>query len=132
MRLFDGEDVHWDCRAHFFCAAAKAMRRILIEQARRRRRLKRGGDRRRVPLGGVEPTVPDRDEGLLDLDAALERLEELDRRKCDVVMLRYFTGLTVDETATVLGVSKRTVESEWTRARAWLFDVVSGRSCRDG
>ena len=136
LRLFVGQDVRWESRGHFFAAAANAMRRILIEDARRRRRLKRGGGRRRVQLDAVEPMAAlaggEEPELLLDLDEALKRLEKLDPRKSQVVMLRYFAGLSVLETAEILDVSSRTVEAEWSRARAWLYDAVRGSSGGEG
>jgi RNA polymerase sigma factor (TIGR02999 family) len=120
MRLVGGADVKWDNRGHFFGAAARAMRRILVERARARGRIKRGGERKRVEMVdevlAVEPEATD----LLDLDAALERLEKYDARKCEVVMLRYFAGLSIEETAAGMGLSPATVKNEWAFARAWL------------
>ncbi len=118
----------WNSRGHFFGAAAIAMRRILIERARSRNRLKRGGDRTRVDLNeDAVAADTDSDEGserLLALDAALTKLEALDERKAKVVMLRYFAGLTVEQTAMSLGVSPATVKNDWTFARAWLAQEV--------
>jgi RNA polymerase sigma factor (TIGR02999 family) len=116
----------WNSRGHFFAAAATAMRRILVERARRRRRLKHGGERARVDLedGALLSGNPSID--LVDLDDALRRLEGLDERKCRVVMLRYFAGLTIDETAEAMGVSPATVKNDWTYARAWLHRELAG------
>lgn len=128
MRLVGDGDVVWQNRGHFFGAAAQAMRRILVERARHRGRLKRGGGRARVELGdqaiGSEPPATD----LLALDDALEKLEARDKRKADVVMLRYFAGLSIEETAAALGVSPATVKNEWSFARAWLHREME----RDG
>src|SRR5262249_37748239 len=114
----DTPDRHWDGRAHFFGAAAEAMRRILVENARRKRRLKRGGDRARVPLEEAELLVPEPRENVLALDEALTELAATDRAAADLVQLRYFGGLSMPEAAQVLGVSPRTAERLWTFARA--------------
>lgn len=120
VRLAADDRTPWQDRGHFFRAAARAMRRILIEHARRRRRKKRGGGRRRVSLGAIEASSWDEPEDLLALDEALRRLERRDPRSAEVVQLRYFGGFSVPETAEALGVSERTVNREWTFARAWL------------
>jgi RNA polymerase sigma factor (TIGR02999 family) len=124
LRLVGDTNVTWDNRGHFFAAAALAMRRILVERARSRNRIKRGGGRARVELtdGALVSEPPDDD--LLILDEALERLEKYDKRKADVVMLRYFAGLSIEETAAALGVSPATVKNEWTFARAWLHREI--------
>ncbi|QDT15808.1 sigma-70 family RNA polymerase sigma factor [Alienimonas californiensis] len=109
----------WDGRGHFFAAAAEAMRRILIESARRRRSLKRGGDRQRRELGEV-PVEPDDADRLLDMDAALQKLAAEDPDLAELVKLRYFAGLSVEDTAVAMGVSPRTVKRHWSFARAWL------------
>jgi len=114
----------WHSHAQFFAAAAEAMRRILIDRARAKRARKRGGDRRRVRLESVELTL-DPPEGLLDLDDALSKLAARDRRKADLVTLRYFAGLSVAEAADVLGIAKRTAEEDWTYSRAWLFHELT-------
>jgi RNA polymerase sigma factor (TIGR02999 family) len=125
LRLVGALDLHWESRAHFFRAAALAMRRILVEQARRRRQVKRGGRLDRLPLEepacapGVEPL------DVLALDEALSRLEARDKRKADVVHLRYFAGLDVEETAGALGISAATVKNDWSYARAWLHRELS-------
>lgn len=126
LRLVGGDAPPWSGRAHFFHAAAEAMRRILIEHARSRSRLKRGGDRVRVDLEeapGAEG--PDPDE-VLAVDQAIRRLEEVDDRAADVVRLRYFAGLSVEETAKALDLSERTVMREWAYAKAWLKDALTG------
>ena len=120
MRLVGGNDVRWENRGHFFGAAALAMRRILVERARHRGRLKRGGDRARVELDENAAAIPGLSTDLVALDEALDRLAAFDKRKSDVVMLRYFAGLSIEETAAALSVSPATVKNEWTFARAWL------------
>jgi len=125
LRLFGRASESWTTRGHFFYAAGEAMRRILVERARARRRLKRGGDWERIPLGPELLSDDDRDDEILALDEALERLGRSDPRKARVVTLRFFAGLSVVETAHALDVSTRLVELEWTRARAWLLDALS-------
>jgi RNA polymerase sigma factor (TIGR02999 family) len=124
MRLLgpQGEQLRWDGRAHFFGAAARAMRRILVERARSRKRLKRGGGAGRVPLdeNAVAASTDDAGDDLLALESALDKLEALDRRKAEVVMLRYYAGLSIEQTAAALDVSPATVKNDWTFARAWL------------
>ena len=122
MRLV-GEDIHWEGREHFYAIAANQMRRILVDYARRRRAQKRGGGAGELPLEEAEQK-PDAsrapDLELLALDRGLERLAVVDERKCRVVELRFFGGMTIDETAAVLGLSHATVERELKMARAWL------------
>jgi RNA polymerase sigma factor (TIGR02999 family) len=110
----------WGGRAHFFAVAAEAMRRVLIQAARRRHAAKRGGDRRRVDLELDALPLPERPERLLALDEALDRLAASDPRKAELVKLRFFAGLTIEETAEALQLSTATVERQWTYARAWL------------
>jgi RNA polymerase sigma factor (TIGR02999 family) len=112
----------WDGRGHFFAAAAEAMRRILLDRARDRQRLKRGGRRRRQSLD-LEVLVADdgSPDDLIDLDAALGQLAQVDARSADLVKLRLYAGLTLDEAAAALGVVRRTAERDWAFARAWLF-----------
>jgi RNA polymerase sigma factor (TIGR02999 family) len=116
----------WDGRGHFFAAAAEAMRRILVENARRHR-LKRGGDRARVDLGEDEPAAPETDDDLLALDEALERLALKDKTKAELVQLRVFAGLTLAQSAEVLGLSTSTADRYWAYARAWLRIEIEGR-----
>jgi RNA polymerase sigma factor (TIGR02999 family) len=127
IRLVGREDPGWDSRGHFFAAAAEAMRRILVEQARRKGRAKHGGGRRRLDADEVDLAVEPPVEDMLALDEALSRLRERDRRKADVVMLRYFAGLTIEETAKILGVSEPTVERDWRFARLLLYDQLNPR-----
>jgi RNA polymerase sigma factor (TIGR02999 family) len=120
LRLVADPDLHWDSRSHFYAAAARSMRQILINRAVRRKAMKHGGGRKRCELddvfSGREPE-PDR---LLALDASLRRLEELDPRKGRIVMLRYFASLSVEETAKAMDISPATVKRDWQFARTWL------------
>ncbi len=111
-------------RAHFFAAAAEAMRRILVESARRKRRLKHGGELERADLDAVDVPLPLPADELLALDEALDRLTEVDPRAAEVVKLCFFTGMTQEQAAKELGVSLRTAERLWEYARAWLFREV--------
>lgn len=122
LRLVGDTELRWQNRAHFFGAAARAMRRILVDRARHRGRRKRGGDWERVELGdqSLPGAVAGGGPDLVGLDAALERLEAEDSRKAEVVMLRYFAGLSIEETAAALSLSPATVKNEWMFARAWL------------
>jgi RNA polymerase sigma factor (TIGR02999 family) len=117
VRLVDGEQVRdWDGRGHFFAAAAEAMRRILVERARHKKSLKAGGDRRRVEMADAELVTEEPCDDLLGLDAALEKLEQLDKRKADLVKLRFFAGLTNEQAAAALGVSASTADNDWAYA----------------
>jgi RNA polymerase sigma factor (TIGR02999 family) len=121
VRLVDQKQVKWRNRAHFFGVAAVLMRRILVDHARRRRAEKRGGDWERVTLAGDEAVANSHKEiDVLALDEALERLAQFDPQQERIVELRYFGGLTIDETAEVVGISAATVVREWTIAKAWL------------
>ena len=124
LRMLGGHDPPWNDRGHFFRAAAEAMRRILIEHARKRGRIKRGGDRVRIELTAANLGSEQDPEEILALDEALRRLEEQDPRSADVVRLRFFAGLSVEETAKALDMSERTVKREWSFARAWLYDAL--------
>ncbi len=127
LRLAGQGREQWSDRAGFCAAAAQAIRRILIDYARRRARGKRGGaaaNRVRIDPAGLASPVPAID--LLELDEALSRLAKLSPRQARVVELRYFGGLTYDETANILGVSRRTVQTEWRGARAWLYRALGG------
>jgi RNA polymerase sigma factor (TIGR02999 family) len=128
LRLVGNSDPQWQNRAHFFAAAAEAMRRILIERARRIRRDKRGGALARVSLSEADTAGPACDADLLDVDHALTILEARDAQMAEVVKLRYFAGLDIEETAHVLGISARSVNRLWTAARAWLLREIAGHS----
>tara|TARA_B100000959_G_scaffold133634_1_gene140084 strand:+ start:1082 stop:1594 length:513 start_codon:yes stop_codon:yes gene_type:complete len=120
LRLGHQEEARWQSKAHFFAAAAQAIRRILIDHARKKNADKRGGNRGRVPLDDAMGIGGNTEIEILDLDAALLDLEQVDKRAADVVALRFFGGLNMEEITNVLGVSKRTIEGDWTTARAWL------------
>ena len=111
---------------HFFAVAAEAMRHILVDRARRKRRAKHGGRRKRVPLDDAVPAPPSAAEDLLALDEALTRLGIEDPEAASVVQLRYFAGLSVEDAATTLGISRATAYRHWTFARAWLLQQLSG------
>lgn len=122
MRLLGSAAPEWANRRHFFAAAANVMRQIRVDDARRRKRLKRGGGERPGNLhAGLAVGFEQNPEEILAVDEALERLRAKDSRKAEIVQLRYFAGMTVRETATVLGVSSSTVEKEWRLAKAWLY-----------
>jgi RNA polymerase sigma factor (TIGR02999 family) len=120
LRLVAQTRVDWQGRTHFLAIGAQALRRVLVDHARARLRDKRGGGRMRVELNEESLISPERDHDVLAVDAALTRLAAIDERQARVVELRFFAGLTVEEVATALGLSKRTIEGEWTVARAWL------------
>ena len=120
LRLIDKDAVSWENRRHFFFAASRAMRDVLVDEARRKSAKRRGGDRRRVTLEGVDVGLATPAEDMLALDDALQALEREDERRAQIVRLRYFGGLSEEEAAEALGVSKRTVSREWSLARARL------------
>jgi RNA polymerase sigma factor (TIGR02999 family) len=124
LKLADQTRVQWQDRAHFYRVAACAMRRILVDYARRHRALRRGGELHRVTLD-EDATAAERGETLLALDEALERLGGLNGRLSQVVECRYFGGLTEEETAEALGVTARTVQRDWAKARGWLYLELS-------
>ena len=134
LRLGPREEATWRNRAHFFAAAAEAMRRILIDRARARGRLKRGGDSERRParkltLDEVAALADDRDPQLiLDLDRAIDQLAEHDPRLAQIVKLRFYAGLSVEEVAELLELSERTVLRDWAFARAWLYDQLASEA----
>lgn len=132
VRLAGGADVAWTDRAHFYAAAAEAMRRVLIEHARARGRVKRGGGLQRKPLDVVDLAVAADPDEILALDEAIGRLEEQDARAAEIVRLRFYAGLSVDETAQALGTSRRTVLREWAFARAWLYRTLDVPEPEDG
>jgi RNA polymerase sigma factor (TIGR02999 family) len=137
LRLVQGgeggglEPQRWNTRGHFFAAAAEAMRRILIEKARHKRSLKAGGDRQRLEMPDIQATNVSSDLDLLALNEALEELEHQDRRRAQVVKLRFFAGLTIEETALALGISSSTADSDWAYARCWLRLEMEGLEGQD-
>ena len=126
MRLINQRSVDWRNRAQFMGVAAGIMRRILINHARDRAAGKRAGNREQVSLSLVEASAAAPQVELIDLEDALERLHSMDSRKARVVELKFFGGLTMDEIAEVVGISRATVEREWSFARAWLFNALGG------
>lgn len=126
LKLVRQDGVRWNDRVHFFAVAARAMRQILVNHALARKRLKRGGDRRRTPLSLVAEELSQQTIDLLALDEALGKLEQRDPRMHQVVELRFFSGLTNSEVAELLGVSLRTIEGDWSMARAWLLREIDG------
>jgi RNA polymerase sigma factor (TIGR02999 family) len=132
LRLVDVQKAQpWNSRGHFFAAAAEAMRRILVERARHKRSLKAGGGRRRVELVDVEVLADCEGEDLLALHEALEKLQQKDKRKAELVKLRFFAGLTIEQAAAVLGISTSTADDDWAYARCWLRVEMGGRPCDD-
>jgi len=129
LRLTGNENVKWDGRAHFFGAAAEAMRRILIENARRKKALRHGGGQQRLDIRDVEIAAAASDDELLAINEALERFAVRDERKAELVKLRYFGGLKVEEAAKVLGISEPTAKRWWAYARAWLFREINSHDC---
>ena len=126
LRLVDNTKPLWHNRTHFVAVTARLMRRIMVDHARQRHSLKRGGGMLKVSLDEAALVTETRSEELLALDEALERLAGQDARKSQIVELRYFGGLTVEETAEFLKLSQRTVEREWNMAKAWLYRALSG------
>ena len=127
LRLVDVEEAqHWNSRGHFFAAAAEAMRRILVERARHKRSWKAGAGRRRLELDDIDPSVPAPDEDLLALDEALGKLEQHDRRKAELVKLRFFAGFNIQQAAEALGISTSTADNDWAYARCWLRLEIGG------
>jgi RNA polymerase sigma factor (TIGR02999 family) len=114
----------WDGRGHFFAAAAESMRRILIENARRKRRLRHGGEHKRLTLDQLDVSVDGDSEDLIALDEALTKLAEQEPTIGQVVQLRYFAGLTIEQAAATLGISVRTANRHWSYAKAWLFQEM--------
>jgi RNA polymerase sigma factor (TIGR02999 family) len=128
LRLVDAEKAqHWESRGHFFAAAAESMRRVLVESARRKKRLKRGGGLTRRELNEVSIAAAGVHEDLLELDAALDRLQAEDPQAVKLVHLRYFVGLSIPQAAELLGVSPRTADRLWAFARAWLHREIGGK-----
>ena len=133
LKMVDQNRVEWQGKTHFFAVGAQMMRRLLVDHARQHGRQKRGGEWQRVTLSGVSLGLLDHPlepEEMLSLDDALTRLAAIDSRQAQVVEMKFFAGLSVDEIAAVLGVSKRTVEGEWAHSRAWLRRELGGTAAR--
>jgi len=127
LRLVDVEHVQrWNSRGHFFAAAAEAMRRILVEKARRNQRIRHGGGRKRLDLEQLDLSNDAPDERILALNEALDRLVAEEPLVAEVVKLRYFGGLTIDEAAAALDISVRTANRHWSYAKAWLYQQLAG------
>ena len=124
LRLL-GDGAKWEDRRRFYAAAARAMRRILVERARRRGRIRHGGGRKRLPLSDADATVDPESVDLVAVDEALRRLEKEDPRVAEVVLFRFYAGLSVEDTAKALEISPRTVRRDWTYAKAWLLEAMS-------
>ena len=124
LRLTGNENVKWNGRAHFFGAAAEAMRRILIDNARRKRARRHGGNQQRLDIDEVELAAPAQEDELLAIDGALEQFAQVDKQKAELVKLRYFVGLTLEESAGILGISVPTAKRWWTYARSWLYQRI--------
>ncbi|HEY6290388.1 MAG TPA: sigma-70 family RNA polymerase sigma factor [Terriglobia bacterium] len=124
LRLVEGPAINWQNRAHFFAVAAQLMRRVLVDHARARRAVKRGGNECRVSMDAALAFTGGKDADVLALDEALDRLAERDPRQARIVEIRFFGGLSEQETAEVLGISTRTVKRDWSVARAWLYKEI--------
>jgi RNA polymerase sigma factor (TIGR02999 family) len=124
LRLVGNGEAKFANRSHFFAAAAEAMRRILIEKARRKRAVRHGGDQQRVNLEDLDLPAREEEDEILAVHEAIDKLAALNKVEAEVVKLRYFVGMTIDEAAQVLGISVRTADSYWAHARAWLFREI--------
>ena len=131
LRLVRQEQMRWENRAQFFAIAARLVRRILVDHARTKHRDKRGGGAKKVSLDDQLAIGPGQDAGMIALDEALNALAQVDRRKSDVVEMKFFGGLSVEEIGRVLGISSVTVMRDWNFAKAWLYRNLSGE-CTDG
>ena len=127
LRLVGNANPKFDGRAHFFAAAAEAMRRILIDKARRKRALRHGGDKQRVDLEQADIAAPGDDDQLLAVHDAIDKLAAQNQAEAELVKLRYFVGMTLEEAAEALGISARTADNYWAHARAWLFREIKAQ-----
>lgn len=125
LRLIQNPDVHWENKRHFFAAAAESMRRILIENARRKNCRKRGRDWRRTELDITELGMDNPSDEILQIHEVLDQFAEIDPESAELVKLRFFAGLTQQQAAEILGISKRTADNRWAFARAWLFRAIT-------
>ena len=125
LRLVGSENQNWSGRTHFFNAAAEAMRRILVDKARRKQRIKHGGGQQKVSLTDDDHAIIEPSDDLIELDEALAKLSERDKTKADLVKLRYFAGLTLEQAAGVLNLPERTAKRYWAHARAWLHRRIT-------
>jgi RNA polymerase sigma factor (TIGR02999 family) len=127
LRLTSDEKRKWNDRTHFFAAAAEAMRRILVDNARRKRAERHGGDRQRIEMPEIASAVSESEDKVLLVNEALEKFALLDPQKAELVKLRYFVGMTLDQTAEALGISERTAKRYWAFARAWLHEEIKAQ-----
>ena len=130
LRLLGNEEKRWENRRHFFGAAAEAMRHILIDRARRRLRVRHGETAEKVPLDDVEIVAPAKDEVVLQLDEALEKLSQVSPEQAEIVKLRFFAGFTEPEIAEILKLSERSVQRQWSYAKAWLFERIEAEKAK--
>jgi len=128
LRLVGNNSSQFSNRAHFFAAAAESMRRILIERARRKQALRHGGGQERVEFQEADLAAPPAEEQMFAVDEALDKLAAQSPREAELVKLRYFVGMTLDEAAQALGISRRTADNFWAHARAWLFREINGQN----
>ena len=125
IKLFGSENLSWENRAHFFGIAAKSMRQVLVDYARKRKSQKRGLGKTKLSLDNVEILVSESEEQILSLNDALTKLEGLEERSCKIVELRFFSGLSIEETANLLNISAATVKRDWNFAKAWLYREIN-------
>jgi RNA polymerase sigma factor (TIGR02999 family) len=125
LRLVGNSEPKFENRAHFFAAAAEAMRRILIDKARRKKAIRHGGDQQRVDMEEVDVAAPGNEDELLAVNEAIDKLAAQNSVEAELVKLRYFVGMTIDEAAEVLGISARAADNYWSHARAWLFREIN-------
>jgi RNA polymerase sigma factor (TIGR02999 family) len=126
LRMLGSEEKRWEGRRHFFSAAAEAMRHILIDRARRRARVRHGQGGEHVPMDDLEIAAPASEEILLQLNDALEELKQVSSEQAEIVKLRFFAGFTEPEIAEILNLSERSVQRQWSYAKAWLFERIEG------
>jgi len=124
IRLVGAEAQNWDSRGHFFSAAAEAMRRILVDNARHKRSMRHGGHRQKMNLSDAFLVIEDPKEDILAVSEALDKLADEDQKLAEVIKLRYFAGLTLDQIATIMGIGRRTVDRYWALGRAWLYQEI--------
>jgi len=130
LRLVGNEDRKWNDRTHFFAAAAEAMRRILVDNARRKLTQRHGGGGQRVEMPEIASAVTEQDDKVLAVNDALEKLAQLDPAKAELVKLRYFVGMTIEQASEAMGISERTAKRYWTFARAWLSEEIRAQQKR--
>lgn len=128
FKMVDQKRVDWKGKTHFFAVGATAMRRILVDYARAKKRVKRGGDKVRVELEEGKAISINKDDDVILIDDAIKELEKVDQRQAEIIELRFFSGMTVKEVAEALQVSKRTIEGDWTMAKAWLKRYIKAQT----